>query len=1002
MPVSFPEIRKFLGLFAQQNSFDTPDGAMEKALNVVINDDNVISKLRGFYQYFSPGSGTLKALARYQNKLISVYSDKICYYTDTGTSPNETGTESVLTGDTISVTGSRVPQFVEANGNLFLTTDTGVKVIDAYSGKVFPAGAPGGLDVDGSLLPSSGPLIGNCQVGYRVLFGRRDANNNLIIGAPSDFFVLTNGKKAGTYTSVAGFTVTVTVTGGHNLSSGMTVVITDASDTDANGTKVVTVTSLTTFTYTTSADPSSGTLNFSAARRAIVEFSLPDSITSATDGWFYQLYRSGLSSGETVTPEINYKLVDEIKLTSGDLTAGLVTYEDNVDEFLVAFASELYTNPNSREGEDQANTEPPLCDDIAVFNDFMFCINTKSKDIVYLDMEDTSVMVDGDFLEVDIGGSVERIVARQGVGNLTSKVDSFTNNAGALQFNVAGHNFLNGYTIYVSAVSGGSLAGGTYYIVNKTAGTFEISLTSGGGSVAYSAVTFCFIQGVTDGTYGIFILDKISNASNQLQNTGKGIVKAINRLSTANIAGNYVSSINDIPGKMRFTSTVFGVQVKVRANTTTVGSGFFPKLGTSFGASDVVKTTSDTEPNSVSVSKIAEPWAVPIVNKFYAGSRNQGILRGVALRNSMIMLKLDGVYKLTGDTPSNFTVTLIDNTVRAISRKSAAATANQVYFLASEGVCVATDSSVEIVSRRIENRFENIVGLSNIDDQTSAVAYDTDRTYRICTIAPNQTTASAVYLHNSINDTWTESDTLFTGGEVGPGNVLFLISGNKIVKERKNQNRIDFCGQNVVVTVVSVAADKLSAVVSMVGTPIIGDLVEKSGLFSRIDAVANSGANFLLSFLSPTNILAADTPWLYRGYTSQWMMTPFHAGSIGRSKQFSQLQLHTRTPSITRIKADFIGNSFGGDKTTEWKAARVSGGDGWGESPWGFFSWGLDDGIRNIYDTEPAPIVRLYVPLFQARSTFLKAILTHREAGESIDCQALTWAVRGYNERVTK
>lgn len=489
MPVSFPEIRKFLGLFAQQNSFDTPDGAMEKALNVVINDDNVINKLRGFYNYFSPGSGTIKALTRYQNKLISVYSDKVCYYTDTGTAPNETGTESILTGEAISVTGARVPQFVEANGNLFFTTDTGVKVIDAYNGKIFPAGAPAALDVDGSLLPSSGPLIGSCQVGYRVLFGRRDGNNNLIIGAPSDFFVLTNGTKTGTYTSVAGFTVTVTVSGGHNLSSGMSVTVTDASDVDANGTVIVTVLNLTQFTYTRTNDPASGTLSFTAARRSVIEFSIPDSITSATDGWFYQIYRSGLSGSESTTPEVNYKLVDEIKLTSGDIAAGQVTYEDNVDEFLVSYASELYTNPNSREGEDQANFEPPLCDDIAVFNDFMFCINAKNKDILYLDVEDTSVMADGDFLEVDIGGSVERIVGREGVGNLTTKVDSFTNNAGALQFNISGHNFLNGYTIYVSAVSGGSLVSGTYYIVNRAAGTFEISLTSGGSSVAYSAVT---------------------------------------------------------------------------------------------------------------------------------------------------------------------------------------------------------------------------------------------------------------------------------------------------------------------------------------------------------------------------------------------------------------------------------------------------------------------------------------------------------------------------------
>ena len=37
MAFQFPEVRKFLGLFAQANSFVLPDGAMEKANNIVFN-----------------------------------------------------------------------------------------------------------------------------------------------------------------------------------------------------------------------------------------------------------------------------------------------------------------------------------------------------------------------------------------------------------------------------------------------------------------------------------------------------------------------------------------------------------------------------------------------------------------------------------------------------------------------------------------------------------------------------------------------------------------------------------------------------------------------------------------------------------------------------------------------------------------------------------------------------------------------------------------------------
>ena len=1005
MPNSYPEIKKFLGLFAQQNSFGMPDGAMERAMNIVINDDDVVTKLRGFYQYFSPGSGTIKAITSFQNKIIIVYSDKVTYLTEGGVSPNETGTETVLTGSPILVTGSRAVQFAESNGNLYFTTDTGVKVIDTYNGKVFDAGAPQGLDVNAALLNASGPFLGNNQINYRVLFGRRDANNNLILGAPSDILTLSNNIVSGcAYTSAGAGPYTVTVTSaGHNLSTGMTITVTSATDTDANGSYSVTATpTSSTFQYQTPADPTNGSLSWTANRAVLLEFSVPQSITTDADGWFYHIYRSSLSGAATSSAEFDFRLVDEKKLTSAQITSGIVTYEDVVEGVLVQFASELYTNPNSREGEDQANFQPPLCEDIAVWNNYLWFLNTKTRDILNLDIEDTSGFVTGDYLEFDANGVTYKYTAKSGVGNENVMSDSITHGAD-MTINYVAHGFVDGDYLYVSSVVGGSLPEGFYFVVSSAANTFKVSLTSGGSALASAGTTSLFFQGVKNtSSEFIFRIDTTSSSvALRILNTAIGIVKAVNR-STAPIAANYISSVTDVPGKMRFTSLVFGHQLKVRTPTVGIQDNFFPVLTTNFADAAVVKSSSDTEENAVFVSKIGEPWAVPVLNKVYAGSKNQPGQRVVALRNSVIILKEDGVFKVTGDTPINFSVTLIDNTVRIASKRSAATTANQVYFLASEGVCAATDSSVQILSRRIENRLENVVGLSNIDDQTAAVAYDTDRTYRICTIAPNETSASIVYLHNSINDTWTESDILFTGGAVGPGNVLFLISGNKILKERKKQNRIDYCGQNVAVTVISVASNKLSAVISMTGSPVVGDIIEKTNIFSRINAVTAAGANWTVGFAYPTNLVAADSKFLYRSYQSQWIMAPYHAGAVGREKIFSQMQIHCRTPSLTRLLCDFTNQSFGGDATTEWKAEDVKPTEGWGLVPWGLFSWGLEDGIRNVYNTVPAPIVRLYVPLFQARSTYIRAVLTHKEAGESIDAQAIAWVVRGYNERVTK
>ena len=83
-------------------------------------------------------------------------------------------------------------------------------------------------------------------------------------------------------------------------------------------------------------------------------------------------------------------------------------------------------------------------------------------------------------------------------------------------------------------------------------------------------------------------------------------------------------------------------------------------------------------------------------------------------------------------------------------------------------------------------------------------------------------------------------------------------------------------------------------------------------------------------------------------------------------------------------------------------ASSISAETGWGLSPWGLFGWGMIDGIESKYQTQPAPAIRVYVPLLAQRGTYLQPIIDHNNAGEEINLQAMTFAVRGYGERVNK
>jgi hypothetical protein len=244
-------------------------------------------------------------------------------------------------------------------------------------------------------------------------------------------------------------------------------------------------------------------------------------------------------------------------------------------------------------------------------------------------------------------------------------------------------------------------------------------------------------------------------------------------------------------------------------------------------------------------------------------------------------------------------------------------------------------------------------------------------------------------------------------GVVGPNDQLYTVStSGKLRKERKLQTRIDFCGQNHSVTVNSVATGGLSATITSISAaPVGGDVIVKSDVFSRVSSVTALGSGqYVVVFERETNLVAADTPTLYQGYTSTIKLAPFHAGLVGRSKQFAQMQLHLRDESLSRLIISFSGATYGGSETVTWRATEISGGagGGWGDEPWGYFPWGLADGINNLYGTQPAAIVRIYVPRFQQRNTFIQPTLEHASAGEAMNIQAVAFAVRAYGERTSR
>lgn len=984
---------------------------MEIAKNCILYQDNRISKTRGFYSYFVPGSDTLNNVFFYQSHLLAVYLTKLVYYTDTGVSPNVTGTENTLSGATVALASPRTSRSVQASNNFYFTTDNGVLKIDAYNAKIYQAGIPPGLDISAILLADNGWFDGDSEAAVRVVFGRRDANANLLLGAPSEQLVLTNSPIANVnYTVSGGGPYTITVTSpNHSLVSGMTVAVTASTGTPIVPVSdyTVTVVDANTFTFSVigTAPENAKALTYKASRTIQLEFSIPSEITDAADMYFFQYYRTSTSLAASVIPTADYRLVEERILTAAEITARRVFYVDDIDEVLVSTAPELYTNPNSREGESQANIKPPKCDDLTLFKNCVIYAKCTTRHALQVNLIDAGTLANNDYVEIKIDATTRRYVARTGVGNTNVVATSLSYSTPTLTITYAAHGLLAGDSVYISNTVGtGTQPSGLYAISNVLTNSFDIT------QLGISTITHLEFEGVTvTGGYYMFTLDNTSSSiAAQLRNTARGFVKAVNRDASSLIYASYISTINDVPGQMGFQAKGFGNPMYFRANTITAGSSFLPPLPDSFVTGNQVFSANEDKPNSLFVSKVGEPEAVPIENEYVAGSRNAKIFRVFALRDSVIILKGDGVFRLTGDSPANFNITAIDNTIFCVSANSGALLNNQVYFLANQGVCLATESSTQILSReKIEDVIIPIVGKSDIEVQTGAVAYESERTYKLSTIGPNLNVKAVSYIYNFVNDTWTTFDELFVQGVIGPNDTQYLItSSNTIKKERKTQTRVDYCGQNYEVTVTAVSAGMMVATVTSASiTPQEGDVILKSEVFSRIKSVVDHGTgSYTLTFRTSSNVAVADVLNLYQGYETDVDFAPFHAGQVGLMKQFSQMQIHTRTPSITRIEITYSGYSYGGSETTVWELSSVrdSGNLGWGLFPWGFEPWGQSDAINIAQGTQPASPIRTFIPIFQQRNTFIKTRIKHREAGESLDIQALDYVVRPYKERVSR
>lgn len=939
------------GLFTSPNNLSgIPTGALEVADNVVINAKNLIQSRRGQTQYGSPltvGSGHVNKLFNYASSLITSYDNKLAYDSGSGVWIDYTGTYTDPGAD------YRM-RSLEALRNFYFTTAEGVFKLDSITSTPRKAGVVKALGGTGSLSGATGFLLADTAVAYRLVWGYRDFNNNLLLGSPSQRLVVSNST---------------------------------VGDVDVS-----------------------------------LTFTIPDSITTE---YFYQIYRSNGTLAAADVPSDELQLVIEGNPTAAEITAKSFTIVDQTPYSLMR--TTLYTSP-SLEGIAGSNDEPPFALDMDIFKGSAFYANVKQKQrlsiaLISVEFPSLGYYVDGttdttnasptltgiaSTADLRVGMRVvgtgipvnTRILAIAGANSVTMDKNATATATVSVEFQ---DRFTIGEVDYWAG-SSQTVATNTFLVdasgtpaqnIDSTAvNLIQIINTSSSNTTLYAY----YISGVDDlpgqmlfeersiggteffatstaGTsFSPPLPEKQTISTNTLANPTVITTPTAHGLTSGDIIQVFDSNSTPTIDGERIVTVLSPTTFSVPVNVTVAGTaGYF------IVNDDYVVSDNDERQNRVCISKPGQVEAVPIYTFFDIGSANFPIQRVVALRDGIFFFKTDGIYRLSGESFSNYTVSLVDNTVILKVPESAVPFNNQVFCFTTQGICAVTDAGVQIMSVPIESTLLELSSeqYTNFVQSSFGVAYESARQYLFFTVTETDDEfATQAYVYNSLTDSWTRWPMSRTCGVVNTAvNKLFMAMADsgQVLVERKNYTNSDYADEQYAVTISVVTSDTeitlVSAASAEVGMTIVqGD---RKALIEEIDG------NDLV--ISAVNGLTAAAAIVYTPIENLIQWAPIDGENPGILKQFSEISLFFRNAAFSAITAIFSSNISLGAVEVDVVNNSTS---GWGALPWGSFGWGSELGGQNT--------LRTYVPREKQRGSWLILGLRTREAFTAFSLQGVS------------
>jgi hypothetical protein len=953
---------KIRGLYTNPNAFsEVPEGALLVADNVVIEKESIVESRRGQATYGteltpSPG-GTLNKLFNYRNRLLLNYGNKLAYDSDNaGTWVDYSGTyEAPDTGYKI--------RSIEANRNFYFTTSTGIKKLDSPTGTVTIAGAYKGLDGVGSTTGSSGFMTTATNVAYRIVWGYVDANNNLILGAPSQRVIVSN--TSGGFRDVS---LTFTIPSGVTTSwfyqiyrSGESASVADQPNDELqlvieNNPTAAEITALSfTTTDQTPNDLRGVTLYTSPSQQGIANANetppYAKDMAVFKGHVFYanvkskqRLYLTLVAVGGNSFTYLVDGTVDTVD-TTPTLTNISSTTTLKVGMRVVGTGIPSNARILSIDSATQVTMNVDATATATVSVEFQDRVTINN--VAYYGGSANDVATNT--FQVETGGTpAENIdVTAQ---NLVQIVNVSASNTELYAYYVSGFDELPGRILFEERVVGGE----DFYATSTYGDSFNPVLPM---ETYITSISMANPTTITATAHGLSDLNSITIYDSN---------------STPTVDGERIVDVQ--------TANTFTVPV----NVTVAGTeGYF------ILTDRIVSSDNEEKQNRVFFSKNGQPEAVPLYTYVDAGSADAPIYRIIALRDSIFLFKADGIYRITGEDLQSFRVSLFDNTATLKAPESAVAFNNQVFAMSDQGVMSVSDNGVSVVSRPIEDTLLQISSeqYTFFNDATFAVGYESSRLYMLFTVTEKEDEyATQAFVYNSFTNSWTRWVMNRTAGIVNTrDNKLYMTNpvNDFVYKERKNFDLTDFADEQYPVTIVS---SSLFVVTLADATAAVAGLsLKQSGREALILSVDQNTEEVTLD-----KVLAwqPGDAAVYEPIPNEIQWVPTDIENPGILKQYREITLLFRDAAFREYDVSFYTNFSTNPVTVPIFAISIG---PWGTFPWGTIKWG-----GGVGGQQP---IRTYVPLEKQRANWLNISVSGSQAFTSFSLAGVSVVFTPMSER---